>query len=513
MDMKLPRDIKTALGTLPTGSEAYDCAYREAMNRVNRQGPMSVKFAKRVLSWITCAKRPLTTSELRYALTVREVDEPELEDNLPQVEDIVSVCAGLVTVDAESDIIRLVHYTTQEYFNRTKRQWFPTVESDIATTCVRYLSFSSFESGYCETQKEFQERLQLNPLYEYAAIYWAYHACVTSLDEEEEQRSILHFLNSEAKVSASYQALVSKTLLSFSSTTSSRITGVHLAVSFELEKLITLVLKNTQSPDARDSDGQTPLFYASQRGQETVVKALLEKSADPNLQDAKCRTALHYAVERGHEAVVKLLLENSADPNLKDAKGQTALLYAVERGHEAVVKLLLENSADPNLKDETSRAPLIYAARRGYEMIVKLLLKAGAKPNTNDDGNRPPLMYAAAKGHEAAAKQLLLARAVVNCKDKLGATPLHWAAWGQHEAVISLLLKSAADVNISDKSYSTPLAWAIEREFETGIEMLLKNGSGVNYWYRLDLVRYKERTLAELDILKASVHELPEATK
>ncbi|KAE8139795.1 hypothetical protein BDV38DRAFT_291075 [Aspergillus pseudotamarii] len=457
MDMKLPRDIKTALDTLPRGSKAYDCAYREAMDRVNRQGPISVKFAKKVLSWITCAKRPLSTMELQYALTVREIDEPELEDNLPQVADIVSVCAGLVTVDEESDIIRLVHYTTQEYFYRTKEQWFPTVESDIVTTCVRYLSFSSFESGYCETRKEFRQRLQLNPLYEYAAKNWGHHARITSM-EEEEQRSILRFLGSEAKVSAAYQALVSGTLHYYGKETPTRITGVHLAVFFGLEKLITLVLKNTQSPDVRDSDGQTPLFYAVERSHEAVVKLLLEKSADPNLQDAKSRTPLFYAVDCGHEAVVKLLLEKSADPNLQDAESRTSLLYAVERGHEAVVKLLIENSADPNSKDEESRTPLIYAARKGYEVIVKLLLKEGANPNSNDDDNRTPLMYAAANGHEAAAKQLILARAGINSKDMLGATPLHWAAWGQHAAV-------------------TPLLRAIEKGNQTAIRLLLEHGA------------------------------------
>jgi hypothetical protein len=64
-------------------------------------------------------------SELQHALAV-EVGEAELdEENLPEIEDIVSVCAGLVTIDEESGIIRLVHYTTQEYFERTQRQWFP----------------------------------------------------------------------------------------------------------------------------------------------------------------------------------------------------------------------------------------------------------------------------------------------------------------------------------------------------------------------------------------------------
>ena len=114
-----PKAIKTALRELPGGSEAYDYAYKEAMERIEGQIADSKGLAKDVLSWITCAKNPFTTLELQHALAV-EIGAPELdEDNLPEIEDMVSVCAGLVIVDKESDIIRLIHYTTQEYFQRT----------------------------------------------------------------------------------------------------------------------------------------------------------------------------------------------------------------------------------------------------------------------------------------------------------------------------------------------------------------------------------------------------------
>jgi hypothetical protein len=94
--MKLPKDIRTAVRNLPKGNGAYDYAYQDAMGRIERQGPKSVEFAKRVLSWITCAKRPLTTTELQHALAV-DVGEPEFDlENLPQIGDMVSVCAGLV---------------------------------------------------------------------------------------------------------------------------------------------------------------------------------------------------------------------------------------------------------------------------------------------------------------------------------------------------------------------------------------------------------------------------------
>ena len=116
--------------------ELLSSAYEEAMERINGQQKGFQLLAKNVLSWITCAKRPLTTRELQHAIAV-EIDEPELdEDNLPEIKDIVSVCAGLVTIDEESKIIRLVHYTTQEYFNETRGKWFPNAQTNITTICI-----------------------------------------------------------------------------------------------------------------------------------------------------------------------------------------------------------------------------------------------------------------------------------------------------------------------------------------------------------------------------------------
>jgi len=131
------------------GSQAYNHAYKDAMERIEAQDTDSRELAEHVLSWIICAKRHLTTLELQHALAV-EVGESELDEgNFTQIEDMVSVCAGLVTFDKETNIVRLVHYITQEYFKQTQDQWFPNAENDILAICVTYLSFSVFESGFC----------------------------------------------------------------------------------------------------------------------------------------------------------------------------------------------------------------------------------------------------------------------------------------------------------------------------------------------------------------------------
>ena len=146
------------------------------MERINGQLKDQEELATQVLSWITCAKRPLATTELQHALRVKVRESGLDECNLSEVEDIVSVCARLVTIDKESKIIRLVHYTTQEYFERTQKRWFPNAETEITIICVTYLSCNEFKGGICQNDTEFEKRLQLNKLYDYAIHNWGHYA-------------------------------------------------------------------------------------------------------------------------------------------------------------------------------------------------------------------------------------------------------------------------------------------------------------------------------------------------
>jgi hypothetical protein len=105
-----------------------------------------------------------------------ESGESELDlNNIPDVEDMVSVCAGLVIIDNESNIIRLVHYTTQEYFERIRESWNPCAQLEITSACLTYLSFNSFRSGSCPNNEEFECRLKKNVFLDYASRYWGQH--------------------------------------------------------------------------------------------------------------------------------------------------------------------------------------------------------------------------------------------------------------------------------------------------------------------------------------------------
>ncbi|KAM0461024.1 hypothetical protein ACHAO4_001823 [Trichoderma viride] len=420
--------------------EILEKAYEQAMDRITSQMPGLQVLGKKTLAWITCAKRKLTTSELQHALAV-EIGSTELDqDNLPDVEDMVSACAGLVTVDKESDIIRLVHYTTQEYFERTQQDWFPDAEADITEICVTYLSFSVFESGNCLGRYEFEARLRSNPLYNYTAHHWGHHARAAP-----DKQLILDFLESGAKAPTSSQVILAyEDSWRAPSKSSETMTCVHLAAYFGL-MCITSLLENGHGADDRDGGSRTPLWWAVNNGHATIVKLLLEKGADVNAKDRLDQTSLILAAKKGHEAIVQLLLEKGADIEAKDKPfGRTSLVMAAEKGHEVIVQLLFNKGADIETKNAAGQTPLSFAAQKGDEAIVRLLLENGADIKAKDAAGKTPLSFALEGMHEAIVRLLL---------DKAGGTSvkvicntqtlIQRAAEKRREALVRLLQRKS----------------------------------------------------------------------
>jgi ankyrin repeat protein len=467
--------MKDVLKNLPTGPKAYDYAYEEAMKRIAGHDADSRELAKQVLSWITCSRRPLSTSELQCALAV-EVGESELdEENLPQLEDIVSVCAGLVTVDEESSIVRLVHYTTQEYFERTQRQWFPAAQTNITTICITYLSFDEFENGICQSDKEFEQRLQFNKLYNYAAHNWGHHARTASISCQK----IMKFFKKQAQVEASSQALMAVQKWSGymnSQNIPREITGLHLAAYFGVYEAVQFLI-GSNSPDPKDSYGQTPLFYAIKNGHEAVVQLLLDKGAKLETKDQYGQTPLLCAINNGHEAIVQLLLDKGTKLETKDQYGQTPLFFAIKNKHEAIVQLLLDKGAELEIKNQHGRTPLLYATMKEHEAIVRLLLDKGAELETKDQYGQTPLLYATKSGHEAIVQLLLDKGAELETKDRNGRTPLLCATQNGHEAIVQLLLDKGAELETKDQYGWTPLFYATKSGHEAVVQLLLDKGA------------------------------------
>lgn len=355
------------------------------MKRIMSQTPAARELAKQVLSWLTFTKRPLTTLELRYALAV-EVGQDKLdEENLPQIENMVAVCAGLVAVDRQRKKIRLAHWTTQQYFKGEANQRFPDADFDIMRICVAYLSFSVFQGGPCQTDAAFANRLQSNPLYDYAANNWGHHARNASTLSPE----VIQFLHSEMAVEASVQAL--RGFDQYSPHAPRQMTGLHLAAYFGISPAVDELVGQGHKPSVKDKCNRTPLTYAAEQGHDNVVNLLLGiDTADINSKDEDGSTPLSRAAANGHEACVKLLLERHADSNSKDENGQTSLHWAAKAGHGVIVRHLLQNGANIDSIDNRGSTALHESIRNTQQAVQELLIESGANLDITDDCDQSP---------------------------------------------------------------------------------------------------------------------------
>ncbi|KAJ5712523.1 MFS general substrate transporter [Penicillium malachiteum] len=434
-------------------------------------------------------------------------DESYLDkDSIPDINDLVSICAGLVTIDEQSTVIRLAHYTTQEYFEDNLDRLFPGAHSLLRASCIIYLSFKDFESGSVFLEADIRDRWTNHPLYSYCALNTGYHVQKGNVPLEW----ILQFLDDTPRVAACAQVIFLEREPNMVSQWM-EINGFHLAVYLGLYDAAKAFIEDGYSVDATDSmvraatswlaeagshegvrsrkvfhvlkesgcqmepkngQRQTPLFYAIWGGHRKIVQLLLEEQVDANCKDCDGQTPLLHAIQQVFEnhprgssrmRIVELLLRNGVDPSCQDKTGQSPIFYAVQGGNTDLVQLLLEAGSSVECEDLQGRTPLLCAVALGSEQIVKILLAWGANTDCKDQHGKTPLASSAALGHESMVEILLYGEADVNSKDdEFGKTALSYAAWNGFKSVVDLLLEYEADPNYMDNQGRTPLSWAAE---------------------------------------------------
>jgi ankyrin repeat protein len=483
------KQVKSALGNLTKGPDALEKAYESALERIKNQPKNHFERAKKVLWWVTLAKRPLTVHEICCALAVEPGDTGLDRDNILDAEDLVSVCAGLVDIDPKGRrgrIFRFIHYTTQEYFERIIDTWIPGGQLYVAQTCLTYRSFRK-NTLTCPSTG-----LSQNAFLDYTGRYTENHVRPV---EVEFAAQVCSVLLEDGSPSSAPLAVV-RPLENF----------FHLTAEYGLlyttKKLLRLLEKNgtkiTDWINTVDYFGRSPFILAVRGNRYEMIQFLLEKGARVNSIYGGCGTPLAIAVECGKEEVVKLLLEHGADVDKGFGPWGYPLYLASDNGHEQIVRMLIRKGANVERNDTWHSSALYAAIRRGYEGIVKLLLEYGATPGDEalylattrgytqivhmllEHGaisEVQALCTAATRGNIQIVQLLLDKGAEVSAKNGHRGTAIFAASQNGHARVVKLLLEHGADPNAPVGLSDSTLSAAIESGNEELVALLKANGA------------------------------------
>ena len=92
-------------------------AYTATLIRIKSQNGSRSRLGMEALMWISHSERPLKALDLCQALGVEKGETDENSWNIPAIETVLRCSLGLVTIEASSSTVRLVHFTLQEHLS------------------------------------------------------------------------------------------------------------------------------------------------------------------------------------------------------------------------------------------------------------------------------------------------------------------------------------------------------------------------------------------------------------
>ncbi|KAH6913433.1 hypothetical protein BKA70DRAFT_721476 [Coprinopsis sp. MPI-PUGE-AT-0042] len=389
------QDAREVLGDFPRNIVDV---YHRTWERICHQTGKRTALAKQVLLWVLHAKREMSMQELRYAVATSPESYAFQPMRLVSPATITSVCCGLVVVDSELKVVRLVHYTAKDpLLQQLERiQTEAHAHAPLASICLTHLVTCGIQTSPLRGFDDFAGFLNDDPLLHYAYHSWYYHAQKSLQMGPAQSQDIMRFINGCQTYPLKWHGDIAY------------VGPFHVAAYYGFQEYFKLYT-STQNVGAC----VTPLVLAASQGHEACVRELLCRSdVDINAQDNFGFCALTIAIMNHHTAVVDLLLGCAEiDVNLAHVLGYTPLLQSSAHGNEDLVKRLLEFPkihVNAILQAPSGWSSLMVACRNRCESVAKLLLAhPDVDPNLAGTDRGSALMIACANGDEVIVNLLL----------------------------------------------------------------------------------------------------------
>lgn len=471
-----PKEVRKAMDTLPGKIADY---YSQSIRRIDDLEDSEKGLAKKAISYVFSATRPLTVSELLQALST-EADDDDLDEcALTELDIVLDLSVGLLRASEQSSTVALIHHTLHQYLTDNPEHLLPNFDLNFARTCLTHMSYGFLSGGPCENVSALEKRLTRYPFLNYACHNLGTHLSHIQLHPAIHD-TLLSFLRNRPKLAACIQILYASPLQSkdWHNRYPKSFTGLHLVAQWGLHDFFLLLSSEVIDIDVRDSNFMTALLLAARHGHESIVHTLLQKGAEIDAVNSEGETPLVLAARFGHESIAKLLLAHSANTALEDNHSWTALDWAVAEGHETLVDMLFGGRDKIADDDHRKSRVLCLAADEGHENIIRILLDHGINVNVRDANGSTALDWAVPAGRYNAVKVLLDHGADTRSMDLYGNTVLHWAI--RHKALAVMLLDSGAPIDAKNDKGQTALCWAAQDGIIDVVAHLLDKNADAN---------------------------------
>jgi len=154
---------------------------------------------------------------------------------------------------------------------------------------------------------------------------------------------------------------------------------------------------------SRNKLGETPLYFAAEKGETEMANLLIAKGADPKALTPNGETVLHAAAMIESSALISALIEAGAEVNTANNDGETPLHWAALTGTFLAVKALADAGADLNVQDaQRGNTPLHAAVPHDDIVLIHSLLSKNVRIDIRNIAGVTALEFAKSRGRASA---------------------------------------------------------------------------------------------------------------
>ena len=507
--------IEEVLERIPKDMNAI---YEGILSTIDKKSQGQRELARRVLICVAYSRSPIPVSLLAQAISVSGATQTPgiLEFSIPTPAVILDACAGLISIESNTQNVQFVHFSVQEFLTSYQSKSLKRLEigyelghTEIARMFITLLSILHAQSSQLLVDYTALERYHkhLNILNE-----WPHHLLAANLNELPPDHQMIKlassFFEKKPPIFVKYCEWSNRAVyFGFSPAVLALIFNLPHShprplsmVSLEKERLrsiygieqstvifndnfamhyATSVLNSIPVAQRLYSHGY-PIDYSydSSNHQPSTPQYNMAPSDSIRLPLVFKYTPLYYVT---NEKIAEFLLDNGAsvEPHIMSGESVDPLKFFATSGNSKVTQLLLDRVVDIHgARHEEALRTVIREGTQGD--VIQILLNKSVNPYTQHIVYSNLLETAASSGNVKAMQLLLRKGAGVNFQGGYYGNALQAAAYYGNVEAVRFLLDKGADIHAQGGEYGNALQAAAYMNQPKAMRLLLDKGADVN---------------------------------